>query len=99
LSYLQNRYYNSSEGQFISQDSVFLGNPSHQNLQDPQSLNSYSYSEDNPIIKEDPNGKFVELLPVIAAAYLVYSAAQFSVDSYNAYNMDAKYGGVTSQSD
>jgi hypothetical protein len=26
-------------GQFISEDSVFLGDPSQQNLKDPQSLN------------------------------------------------------------
>jgi hypothetical protein len=40
---------------------VFVGNPLQQNLQDPQSLNSYSYSEDNPIVKEDPLGKFFQL--------------------------------------
>jgi RHS repeat-associated protein len=68
LSYLNARYYNGTQGQFTSEDSIFLGNPSQQNMQDPQSLNSYSYSEDNPIIKSDPNGKFpaAALLP---AAY------------------------------
>jgi len=40
---------------------VFLGPPSQQNLQDPQSLNSYSYSEDNPIVKEDPTGKYWDI--------------------------------------
>jgi hypothetical protein len=40
----------------LSEDPVFLGQPKQQNLQDPQNLNSYSYSEGNPIIKEDPNG-------------------------------------------
>jgi RHS repeat-associated protein len=57
LSYLNARYYNSAQGQFTSQDPVFLGNPIQQNLQDPQSLNSYSYSDDNPIVREDPSGK------------------------------------------
>jgi hypothetical protein len=37
---------------------VFLGG--QQNLQDPQSLNAYSYSENNPIVREDPLGKFEE---------------------------------------
>ena len=57
LSYLQNRYYNSAQGQFLTEDPVFLGYPKRQKLQDPQSLNSYSYSDDNPIVKEDPTGR------------------------------------------
>jgi hypothetical protein len=36
---------------------VFLGDPSQQNLSAPQSLNAYSYSEDNPIVKSDPTGR------------------------------------------
>lgn len=55
LSYLNARYYNGMQGQFISQDPVFLG--TSQNLQDPQSLNSYSYANDSPISKSDPSGK------------------------------------------
>ena len=57
LNYLNNRYYNSGQGQFISQDPIFTGPASQQNLQDPQSLNAYSYSEDNPIVRSDPTGK------------------------------------------
>jgi RHS repeat-associated protein len=56
LSYLNSRYYNAAQGQFISEDSVFLGNPKYQNLGNPQTLNAYSYSQDNPIVIEDPNG-------------------------------------------
>jgi RHS repeat-associated protein len=66
LSYLNARYYDSSRGQFLAQDPVFLGNPSQENLTDPQSLNSYSYSDDNPIVKSDPNGK---QLASLAASY------------------------------
>jgi RHS repeat-associated protein len=57
LDYLNARYYDGSRGQFLSEDPVFLGNPSSQNLVDPQSLNTYSYSVDNPITKSDPTGK------------------------------------------
>jgi RHS repeat-associated protein len=57
LSYLNARYYNSAQGQFISEDPVFNGAPKGQNLEDPQSLNAYSYAEDNPITNEDPSGK------------------------------------------
>jgi len=57
LNYFNARYQNPTQGQFISQDPIFLGIPSQQNISDPQSLNSYSYSEDNPISRSDPNGK------------------------------------------
>ena len=59
LNYLNARYQNPSQGQFISQDPMFLGNQSNQNLSSPQSLNAYSYSEDNPIVGSDPTGKVV----------------------------------------
>ena len=62
LSYLNARYYNPMQGQFLTQDPVYLGNPSQQNLQDPQSLNAYSYSEDNPITQKDPNGLWALIL-------------------------------------
>jgi RHS repeat-associated protein len=54
LSYLNARYYSSDRGQFTSQDPVFWS--SKQNLKNPQSLNSYSYANDNPIGLSDPNG-------------------------------------------
>jgi RHS repeat-associated protein len=59
LSYLNARYYSSDRGQFISQDPMFWVDPKQQNLTDPQSLNTYSYSDDNPITKKDPSGKYV----------------------------------------
>jgi RHS repeat-associated protein len=58
LNYMQARYQNPTRGQFISEDPVFLGDPSQQNLKDPQSLNSYSYANDNPIAKSDPTGLY-----------------------------------------
>jgi RHS repeat-associated protein len=56
LSYLNARYFDSSRGQFLSQDPMFLADPKKQSLQDPQSLNAYSYADDNPITGKDPNG-------------------------------------------
>lgn len=41
----------------MSQDPVFLGTPNQQVMSDPQSLNAYAYSDDNPITKSDPNGR------------------------------------------
>jgi len=57
LSYLNARYLNSQQAQFLSEDPVFLGDPSQQTLQDPQGLNSYSYANDNPVVKKDPTGR------------------------------------------
>ena len=68
LSYLSARYYNAAQGQFLSEDPVFvaMGDNSKlkslaglnisQQLKDPQKLNSYNYSEANPITHEDPSG-------------------------------------------
>jgi RHS repeat-associated protein len=78
LSYLNARYYSGAQGQFTSQDPTFLalGNPiqlqqiSQQDqqrfLSDPQQMNSYSYSENNPIVKSDPSGKFAPALAPVA---------------------------------
>jgi len=77
LSYLQARYYNGTQGQFISEDPVFVSSPQNQTLIDPQSLNSYSYADNNPIRNKDPTGQQVweEALTAFgiqfARAYLV----------------------------
>jgi hypothetical protein len=51
---LNARYYNPTQSQFLTEDPVFWG---QQNLQDPQSFNTYSYAEGNPITGSDPSGK------------------------------------------
>ena len=63
LNYLNARYYNASIGRFISEDPQFWGN---QNLSDPQSLNSYSYARNNPILLSDPNGLFFQEAALMA---------------------------------
>ncbi len=91
LNYLNARYYNNVSGQFISQDPVFLvmGDAKKTEevtkmklenvLMDPQSLNSYSYARNNPIVYSDPEGKFAQLL-LGAGAGLV---GQYGYDVYN----------------
>jgi len=54
LNYLQARYYDSTRGQFTSEDPVFW--ISKQRLNNPQTLNAYSYAINNPIAKKDPSG-------------------------------------------
>src|SRR5205085_130571 len=68
LSYLQARYYNPNQSQFISEDPSFLavgdanqvqqvsGRDQQSFLADPQLANSYNYGRDNPITNKDPQG-------------------------------------------
>jgi RHS repeat-associated protein len=68
LDYLNARFYNPTQGQFISQDASFLaiGNPNklkelskqdqQKFLSDPQQMNSYNYARNNPISNKDPDG-------------------------------------------
>jgi RHS repeat-associated protein len=59
---LQARYYDSGKGEFLSEDPVFVGDPKQQVMTDPQSLNSYSYGNDNPVTKSDRTGRtYLEL--------------------------------------
>jgi RHS repeat-associated protein len=54
LVYAQARYYNPGIGRFSSQDPLFIS--AGFDLSDPQSMNSYSYTENNPIGLIDPGG-------------------------------------------
>ncbi|OGZ43263.1 MAG: hypothetical protein A2719_01055 [Candidatus Ryanbacteria bacterium RIFCSPHIGHO2_01_FULL_45_22] len=68
LNYAGVRYQNPTDGRWISQDPASRGNP-EKFLQNPQALNSYSYAENNPIIKRDPNGEFVPQAVALGALY------------------------------
>jgi len=68
LNYHHARYYNSTRGQFLSEEpiSLSLGDSSQgrglsrqdqqRYLGDPQLMNSYSYARNNPIALKDPSG-------------------------------------------
>jgi RHS repeat-associated protein len=76
LDYLQARYYDSARGQFVNEDPVFWGDPKDQNLRNPQSLNTYSYANDNPITNKDPQGNAVPfVIPVAILAAILYVIA------------------------
>lgn len=75
LNYMKARYQSGREGRFWSQDPVFLalgdvslvksmtGMKLENILMDPQSINSYVYSRNNPVKNIDPDGKwFKEVL-------------------------------------
>lgn len=64
LSYQGARYYDASSGRFLSEDPEFLSiGTSSSNLErqlsDPQALNSYAYSRNNPLRYIDPEGKSI----------------------------------------
>lgn len=67
LNYMEARYQNGNEGRFWGEDNLFLaigdgntlkllGTSLGKLLLDPQSLNSYSYARNNPLILVDPDG-------------------------------------------
>ncbi len=58
LSYLQARYYSGGNGKFLSQDPIIRGAPNPKILLNPQALNYYAYSLNNPINRSDPSGLF-----------------------------------------
>jgi RHS repeat-associated protein len=55
--YFEARYYSSAMGRFLSPDWAAQEEPvPYANLDDPQSLNLYSYVENNPLDRTDPTG-------------------------------------------
>jgi RHS repeat-associated protein len=84
FSYLNARYYESSRGQFMSQDPVFLNwgidKRTSTILGDPQLQNSYTYSRGNPLVLQDKGGEFVANVVLGAGAGLV---GQYAYDVYN----------------
>jgi RHS repeat-associated protein len=74
LSYLQARYYDGSKGEFLSEDPVFLGDPRSQDLPNPQTLNSYSYANDNPITGKDPDGRQAQAVAAVGLEALLVLA-------------------------
>jgi RHS repeat-associated protein len=69
LSYFNARYYDTSRGQFLSEEPIFLAigdtykigqlaqSDQQTYLRDPQRLNPYSYAKNNPITLRDTTGK------------------------------------------
>jgi RHS repeat-associated protein len=86
LSYLQNRYYDPAQGQFTSEDPIFLAIGSQAQVQhlsqqdqqkllsDPQGLNAYGYGRDNPLSNKDPQGLWaLQLGGEYTASFFGYS--------------------------
>jgi RHS repeat-associated protein len=99
LSYLNARYMDPNRGQFLSQDPIFWGEPKAQLLMDPQSFNTYSYSEDNPVVREDPLGKWAIGFGLGGGGNfpgLYGDGSTFWVLTFNPHPFDVEFGTVTS---
>ncbi|WP_337989998.1 RHS repeat-associated core domain-containing protein [Lysinibacillus sp. JNUCC 51] len=62
------RYYNPDTGVFLSRD------PVRGDAINPLTLNGYNYANNNPVMNVDPNGEFVQFIPM--AVYYVYVGYQ-----------------------
>jgi RHS repeat-associated protein len=84
------RYYNPDVGRFISVDPAFLAIGDNEKVQgylsDPQSLNSYTYARNNPIVYLDPNGESAQYFKDYAKSYgeaVIQGAADFAKQGFN----------------
>lgn len=96
LTYAQSRYLNTKIGRFLSQDPMFLllgdlgfheryGREPGGVLADPQLLNCYGYSKNNPLRFVDPSGEvivFVFLPVFLPVALKAYSFFDTLIDEY-----------------
>jgi RHS repeat-associated protein len=94
LNYLMSRYYDGQRGQFVSQDPVFWEDPKGQDLRNPQSLNSYSYANDNPITGKDTDGRQVTapvpaINPYVALAILILTVVAQALSSMQTHSFSA----------
>ncbi|MEU2060160.1 RHS repeat-associated core domain-containing protein [Streptomyces sp. NPDC013455] len=70
LTHLGSREYDTTTGRFISVDPVG-------DLKDPQQINGYAYSNNNPVTFSDPDGEFFD--PISGAIMLAVIAAVAAV--------------------
>jgi RHS repeat-associated protein len=104
FSYLNARYYQGSRAQFMSQDPVFLalGDPRKMReiarrelmaiLIDPQTLNSYAYARNNPLILVDKTGQ-IAFVPLIFIGIQIYGAYQLGYHFGEVLNAELLFRG------
>jgi RHS repeat-associated protein len=104
LSYLNARYYNPSQGQFLSEDPVFLATGDENKMQqltgqdlrsflsNPQQMNSYAYANDNPMTHSDPSGNQVAALLLLGLE--AYGGIQLTFDGVDIAQTNFIYSDV-----
>ena len=107
LDYFPARYYNSNLGRFMSPDSgadATLGVPvPFAELENPQSLNLYSYVRNNPLSLTDPDGQNVRVCVDGASSCIDYTdqgyknllAAQNGQQGIDLPSGDMPHGNIT----
>ena len=95
LYYYGARYYDAKIGRFVAIDPVALKNPTKV-LSDPQQLNTYSYTRNNPLKYVDPEGEMIMLAPILAGVAIEFAISAFlapAAYSTNDQNHDALKAG------
>ncbi|MBW7476076.1 DUF3238 domain-containing protein [Paenibacillus oenotherae] len=78
LQYLRARWYNPSDGRFVSED-TYEGQ-----IDNPLSLNLYTYVSNNPLIFTDPSGHMQESdVKYKKSNTFVYEQLEFLTEAYN----------------
>jgi RHS repeat-associated protein len=96
LTHLGAREYDPSTGRFVSVDPLV-------DINDPQQINGYAYSSNNPVTFADPDGKFffalialvVAVVRIVVAAYNYVSNRSSGFNGYSGMSTmgSANYGG------
>lgn len=66
LTYMQARYYDPSVGQFLSVDPVML------TAGRVTALGAYTYAENNPTTRTDPDGRWTEQKDLVSMGYIIH---------------------------
>lgn len=74
LYFYESRYYHAIFGRFIAPDTIVP------DLSDPQSLNRYTYANNNPLRYTDPNGHF-PVFAIVVAIGVVAGAVSSGIQS------------------
>jgi RHS repeat-associated protein len=83
------RYYDPLLGRFVSADTVVP------DFSDPQALNRYSYTLNNPVRYRDPNGHWVEsAIDIAFIAYDIYDISQNGWNWENGLSLTADVAGL-----
>nr|WP_254313899.1 SpvB/TcaC N-terminal domain-containing protein [Vibrio coralliilyticus] len=98
LGYFEQRYLNTSHGQFITPDPVFYHSD---RFTDPQQWSPYAYARGNPIMYHDPEGEFIVHLGAVALGAAIGGTVNVAMDmlagkefSWNSFATGAIAGGV-----
>ncbi|MEV8554723.1 RHS repeat-associated core domain-containing protein [Streptomyces glaucescens] len=91
LTHIGSREYDTTTGRFVSVDAIG-------DLKDPQQINGYAYSNNNPITFVDPDGNFIDVIIgiIIAAVTAVQIVSNVTGNSGGGGGGGGSSGGMSS---